>query len=97
MTRNVVDRLLTQNQITPTQIIEIGSNEAIAKHVAAGLGISLLPYATVADLIELHQVSQITLKGAKALQRPLLILDHPDDNLHSFTARTFLALLTRHN
>ena len=95
MTRNMVDRILNQNQISPQRIIEIGSNEAIARHVAAGLGVSLLPRATVADLIELKQVSEINLNGARGLQRSLLILDHPDENMHSFTAKAFLALLFR--
>ncbi|HEC58965.1 hypothetical protein LCGC14_0655560 [marine sediment metagenome] len=94
MTRDVVERILADNQIKPQKIIEIGSNEAIAKHVEAGLGLSLLPKATVADLIQLNTLSEIKLKAAKNMRRPLLILNHPEDNLQSFAASAFQVILS---
>lgn len=97
MTRDLVERILSDNQIKPHKIIEIGSNEAIARHVAAGLGLSLLPKATVADLIQLNALTEIKLKNAKNMHRPLRILNHPDDNLQSFAASAFQAFLLQKN
>lgn len=70
-TRDVADRLLRELAIRPQRCIEIGSNEGIARVVAAGLGVALLPMRVVRELLALREVAALKLSGAPKLVRPL--------------------------
>lgn len=70
-TRGVADRLLSQLAVRPQRCIEIGSNEGIARAVAAGLGLALLPARVVRELLALNEVAALKLPGAPKLVRPL--------------------------
>jgi DNA-binding transcriptional LysR family regulator len=61
-TREVATRLLLSLGVEPTQTIELGSNEGIARAVASGSGIAVLPAIVVQDLIELGRIKM--LRGA---------------------------------
>ncbi|MBX9401359.1 LysR family transcriptional regulator [Lysobacter sp. BMK333-48F3] len=58
-TRQVAESLFAAHAIAPARVIEIGSNEAIARAVAAGAGIALLPETVVADLATMRRVRTI--------------------------------------
>ncbi|WP_309601093.1 LysR substrate-binding domain-containing protein [Burkholderia multivorans] len=70
-TRDVADRLLHELAIRPQRCIEIGSNEGIARAVAAGLGVALLPMRVVRELLALREVAALKLSGAPKLVRLL--------------------------
>lgn len=74
-TRQVEQSLFAARGIVPARVIEIGSNEAIARAVAAGAGIALLPATVVADLILMRRVRAIALSDEDALTRPLYRLE----------------------
>jgi DNA-binding transcriptional LysR family regulator len=77
-TRDVADRLLHQLAIRPQRSIEIGSNEGIARAVAAGLGVALLPMRVVRELLALGEVAALKLSGAPKLVRPLWCVERRD-------------------
>ncbi|MGO4774033.1 LysR substrate-binding domain-containing protein [Lysobacter sp. 2RAB21] len=74
-TRQVAQSLFAARGIAPARVIEIGSNEAIARAVAAGAGIALLPATVVADLILMQRVRAIALSDEDTLTRPLYRLE----------------------
>jgi len=74
-TRQVAQSLFAARGIAPERTVEIGSNEAIARAVAAGAGIALLPATVVADLILMQRVRPIALGEDDALSRPLYRLE----------------------
>ncbi|MBT2745663.1 MULTISPECIES: LysR substrate-binding domain-containing protein [unclassified Lysobacter] len=74
-TRQVAQSLFAARGIAPARVIEIGSNEAIARAVAAGAGIALLPSTVVADLILMQRVRAIALSDEDTLTRPLYRLE----------------------
>lgn len=91
-TREVTQQLLKQNGLEPAHQIEIGSNEGIARAVAGGLGIAMLPWVVVQDLVALGRVQTLELAGAATLRRPLFRLERAERPL-SPAAQAFSALL----
>lgn len=91
-TREVARRLLQSHGIEPAQTIEIGSNEGIARAVANGAGIAVLPSIVVQDLIELGRIKPLHGTKATPLNRPLYRLKLKGRPL-SPSAGTFSAML----
>jgi molybdate transport repressor ModE-like protein len=90
-TRAAAEQLLRARRITPARVIELGSNESIARAVAAGLGIAILPVRLTADLVALKAVGSLELEG---LLRPLYLLQLKDRR-PSPLVRAACALLAR--
>lgn len=74
-TRQVTRSLLDAQDIAPESQVEIGSNEAIARTVAAGAGVALLPAVVVADLIAIGRLRKLKLEGDGDIMRPLFRLE----------------------
>jgi DNA-binding transcriptional LysR family regulator len=91
-TREVADHFLREHGVTPCHTVEIGSNAAIARVVAEGAGIALLPAMMVADLIALKRVMRVPYRKDENLSRPLFVLQLRDRPL-SPAATAFRALL----
>jgi len=70
-TRQVAQRLLDGWGIAKPRIVEIGSNEAIARIVACGGAIALLPEAIVGDLLIANRLTLIDVAETASLLRPL--------------------------
>ncbi|WP_242108687.1 LysR substrate-binding domain-containing protein [Luteimonas aquatica] len=70
-TRQVAQSLFARRGIVPARVVEIGSNEAIARAVAAGAGIALLPQTVVADLIAMRRVRAVALADAADTAPPI--------------------------
>lgn len=77
-TRQVAQRLLRKRGIKPARLIELGSNEAIARAVAEGAGVALLPAIVVQDLLAMQRVRVLGLAGAPDILRPLYRLELPN-------------------
>ena len=95
-TREVTDRLMRAQRIEPERTIEFGSNEGIARAVAAGVGLAMLPACVVRELVRMGEVRALARAhaSAAALQRPLYLLqlrERPPSPL----ARKFCTLLTQ--
>jgi DNA-binding transcriptional LysR family regulator len=91
-TREVTDRVMRSQRVVTQRTIEFGSNEGIARAVAAGLGVAMLPARVVRELVRMREVKVLTLNGS-SLVRPLYLLqlrERPQSPL----AREFSALLT---
>lgn len=73
-TREVAERMLRTRSIRPARVIELGSNECIARAVAAGLGIALLPTCVVRELAQTGAVRALPQSSALELKRPLYLL-----------------------
>lgn len=73
-TRAVAERVLRSRRITPARTIELGSNEGIARAVAAGLGIAVLPARVTRELLALKAIRTLELKPPERLTRPLYLL-----------------------
>jgi LysR family transcriptional regulator, transcriptional activator of the cysJI operon len=75
-TRDVTDRLMRAQGIEPAHTIEYGSNEGIARAVAAGLGVAMLPVRAVGELLRMGELRTLTPlhSPARALTRPLFLL-----------------------
>ncbi|MGP4843891.1 LysR substrate-binding domain-containing protein [Marinobacter sp. 1Y8] len=91
-TREVVRGLLTDCGVKPDRQIEMGSNEAIARAVASGLGLAMLPRAVVSDLIMLERVVEVALPDNPDISRPLYELEYTSRPL-SPAAQAFTSLL----
>jgi len=89
-TREVAQRLLLAYGIELDGAIEIGSNEGIARAVAHGLGIAMLPRVVVQDLLELGRLQLLSLPTP--LDRPLYTLTRAGGAL-SPAAQAFKDLL----
>jgi LysR family transcriptional regulator, transcriptional activator of the cysJI operon len=74
-TRQVTQSLIEARGIAPRTWAEIGSNEAIARAVAAGAGVAVLPAVVVADLIAIGRLRRLKLEANGDLMRPLLRLE----------------------
>jgi DNA-binding transcriptional LysR family regulator len=74
-TREVAQALLDARGIAMAQTLQIGSNEAIARAVAGGDGVAILPAAVVADLIAVGRLRALALPSGPPLQRPLYRLE----------------------
>ena len=70
-TREVGDRLRATYGWAPAQTIEIGSNEGIARTVAAGIGIAMLPERVVRELLALNALKALQPAPMERLHRPL--------------------------
>jgi len=91
-TRDVTFDLLARQGVAPANRIEIGSNEGIARAVAAGLGVAMLPYALVADLLALKRVIELHADGLSGFTRTLYRLERVD-RPPSLPVRAFLDIL----
>lgn len=69
-TRQATEALCEAHGIAAAPWMEMASNEAIARTVASGVGISMLPRVVVADMLALGTLRELKLAGA-ALSRPL--------------------------
>jgi DNA-binding transcriptional LysR family regulator len=95
-TREVTDRMMRAQRIEPERTIEFASNEGIARAVAAGLGVAMLPACVVRELVRMSELRTLTRAhaSAAALLRPLYLLqlkERPPSPL----AREFCRLLTQ--
>jgi DNA-binding transcriptional LysR family regulator len=70
-TRAVAEDLLDRHGITPRRAIEVGSNEAIARCVAAGAGVAMLPAAVVTELVAMRRLRVVTPAGGADFSRSL--------------------------
>jgi DNA-binding transcriptional LysR family regulator len=95
-TREVTDRLMHAQRIEPKRTIEFGSNEGIARAVAAGLGVAMLPACVVRELARMGEVRALTRLHASgaALLSPLYLLQLRERPPSPLT-REFCALLTQ--
>jgi len=91
-TREVTQQLLRANGLEPRHQIEIGSNEGIARAVAGGLGVAMLPWVVVQDLVSLGHVGSLAWTGSATLRRPLYRLRRAQRPL-SPAAQAFETLL----
>lgn len=73
-TREVTDRLMQAHRIQPRRTIELGSNEGIARAVAAGLGIAMLPARVVRELAGMGELKPLPWSRPPELVRPLSLL-----------------------
>jgi DNA-binding transcriptional LysR family regulator len=69
-TRQATEALCGAHGIAAAPWMEMASNEAIARTVASGIGISMLPRVVVADMLALGTLRELKLAGA-VLSRPL--------------------------
>lgn len=95
-TREITDRLMRTHGIKPERTIEFGSNEGIARAVAAGLGVAMLPVRAVRELLRMGELRTLTPlhSSAASLTRPLLLLQLRERPA-SALVRAFCELLTR--
>lgn len=93
-TREVFFDLLSKQGLKPQRSIEIGSNEGIARAVASGLGVAMLPFATVEDLLQLGRLVELRVHESPGLSRFLYRLERKD-RPPSPAARAFLDVLSR--
>lgn len=93
-TRDAVRRHLTRLGIDVANVLEVGSNEAIARMVSGGVGVSMLPKVVIEDLVLLDRLKVMVLSTDVSLLRPLyrlVLKDRPRSPL----AAEFETLLTR--
>jgi LysR family transcriptional regulator, transcriptional activator of the cysJI operon len=95
-TREVADRLMQAQGIKPERTIEFGSNEGIARAVAAGLGVAMLPARVVRELLRVGELRTLVPvhASATALTRPLFLLQLRQRPA-SALVRAFCELLNR--
>ncbi|KRD28566.1 LysR family transcriptional regulator [Lysobacter sp. Root916] len=74
-TRQAAQAWFEAQGFAPARSIEVGSNEAIARAVAAGAGIALLPEPVVADLLAMGRLRAIAPIGRADATRPLYRLE----------------------
>jgi len=73
-TRAVTERMLALLGIEPKRLVEFGSNEGIARAVAAGMGVALLPERVLRELLQVGELELLPNPGATRLVRPLYLL-----------------------
>jgi DNA-binding transcriptional LysR family regulator len=91
-TREVTERLLTACGMTRARQIIFGSNEGIARAVARGFGIGMLPAHVVQGLFAAGTVKEVRLPSAPLPPRPLYLLQLKERPL-SPLARAFINTL----
>lgn len=74
-TREVAERFMAAHGIEAARTIEIWSNEGIARAVAAGLGIALLPSCVVRELQVTKAVRPLRFQPGAPIVRPLYRLE----------------------
>jgi LysR family transcriptional regulator, transcriptional activator of the cysJI operon len=93
-TREVAERIMRENGITPQRTLVLGSNEGIARAVAAGLGVAMLPERVLHELITLKLVKAINYPSESNLVRPLFLLQLKERPASPLT-RAFCEMLQR--
>jgi DNA-binding transcriptional LysR family regulator len=73
-TREVAQRVMKTLGIAPKKGFDFGSNEGIARAVAAGAGVALLPMRVVRELAMVGEVQVLRLARAPHLERQLYLL-----------------------
>ena len=73
-TRQSTERLCASLGIRLVPWMEMASNEAIARTVASGVGVSMLPRLVVADMLRLGHLREVRINGQTHLSRPLTLL-----------------------
>ncbi len=91
-TREVTERLMTACEITPERRITFGSSEGIARAVAGGLGISMLPACVVQGLLAAGTLKEVRLSSGRLPPRRLYLLQLKERPL-SPLARSFINTL----
>ena len=91
-TRLVSERFWAEHGIVPATHSEIASNEAIARMVAAGAGIALLPQVQVQDQLQLGTLSPLRLRDAPLTERQLYALER-HNSLPSPALQAFIRYL----
>ncbi len=74
-TREVAHRFMKTHEIHPKRVLEIWSNEGIARAVATGLGIALLPLCVLRELQAMKSVSPLRFAQDAPLFRPLYCVE----------------------
>lgn len=93
-TRDAVRGHLASLGIEIVDVLEVGSNEAIARMVAGGVGIAMLPKVVIEDLVLLDRLKVLSVHPDVCLLRPLyrlVLRDRPRSPL----AAAFESILTR--
>ncbi|WP_414473703.1 LysR substrate-binding domain-containing protein [Microvirga sp. M2] len=90
-TRDVAWDALLSTGLTPQRILEVSSNEAIARVVTAGLGVGIVSSAVAADHLALGRLRVLSVQGL-TIRRSLTRLFIPDRQ-SSPAAAAFNALL----
>lgn len=95
-TREVTDRIMRELRLAPERTVEFASNEGIARAVAAGFGVALLPSRVARELIRAGALRSLSPGRGKALSlvRPLYLL-HLKERPVSQLVRAFVAVLER--
>lgn len=91
-TREAAQRLIKSLGIAPKRTLDFGSNEGIARAVASGIGVALLPMRIVRELAMVGEVGVLRVPGAPPLERQLYLLQMKDRPA-SPLARVFMDLL----
>jgi LysR family transcriptional regulator, transcriptional activator of the cysJI operon len=73
-TREVGDKFRSAHALLPKQTMEIGSNEGIARTLAAGIGVAMLPVRVVQELLQLKALTALAPSKMPRLHRPLFRL-----------------------
>lgn len=73
-TRQSTERLCADLGLRVKPWMEMASNEAIARTIASGMGIAILPRVVVADMLALGTVHQVRVRHHPRLSRPLTLL-----------------------
>lgn len=71
-------KLLKKQGINIKKNMQLGSNEAIARAVAQGMGVALLPNVVTDDLVKLGKLQRINCHTSETLSRPLYQLRYRD-------------------
>lgn len=77
-TREMSLKLLASQGVSAKNNMQLGSNEAIARAVAQGMGAALLPTVVTEDLVELGKLTRVKTQNSAALIRPLQQLRYRD-------------------
>jgi len=94
-THQVAERIMQENNIRPRRMIEIGSNEGIARAVAEWLGIAILPQRVVRELTAIGEIRSLELPELFLLTRPLFLLQLRQRPM-SLLVRAFCQILRSH-
>jgi DNA-binding transcriptional LysR family regulator len=73
-THQVAERIMLENNIRPARTVEIGSNEGIARAVAEGLGVAILPQRVVRELTAIGEIRSLDFPELFLLTRPLFLI-----------------------